>query len=221
LSTRFYRALRVLGIADWIPEETVRRLPLYLRAALELAGQGADRVSSQRLADHLGLTPWLIRKDFSYFGDLGTRGVGYDTEALVCRIKKILRLDVTRNAVLVGVGRLGSALLEYGGFRRYGLRIVAAYDRDRARVGKTLGGVRIKHVDQLATMESRGIDMGIIAVPEESAQEVVSTILEAGIQGILSFSPGHIVAPKKVKVITIDIAMDLARLPYYLSSRRK
>ena len=120
-----------------IPDETVRRLPLYLRATLELVHQGADRVSSQRLADHLGLTPWLIRKDLSYFGDLGTRGVGYNTEALVRRIKKILRLDVTRNAVLVGAGRLGSALLEYGGFRRYGLQIVAAFDRDRARIGRT------------------------------------------------------------------------------------
>lgn len=204
-----------------IPEETVRRLPLYLRASLELAHQGEDRLSSQRLADHLGLTPWLIRKDFSYFGDLGIRGVGYNTEALVCRIKKILRLDVIRNAALVGVGRLGSALLEYGGFSRYGLRIVAAFDRDRARVGRTLGGVRIEHADALATVESRGIDMGIIAVPEESAQEVANIILKAGIQGIVSFSPRRIVTPKKVKVITIDIAMDLARLPYYLSGRRR
>jgi redox-sensing transcriptional repressor len=204
-----------------IPEEAVRRLPLYLRAALELAAQGADRISSQRLADHLGLTPWLIRKDFSYFGDLGTRGVGYDTEALVRRIRKILRLDVTRNAALVGVGRLGSALLEYGGFSRYGLQIVAAFDRDRTRIGGTIGGVQVEHVNKLVTVGSRGIDMAIIAVPEESAQEVANIILEAGIQGILSFSPKHIVAPKKVKVITIDIAMDLARLPYYLSGGRR
>lgn len=188
---------------------------------MELAAQGADRISSQRLADHLGLTPWLIRKDFSYFGDLGTRGVGYDTEALVRRIRKILRLDVTRNAALVGVGRLGSALLEYGGFSRYGLQIVAAFDRDRTRIGGTIGGVQVEHVNKLVTVGSRGIDMAIIAVPEESAQEVANIILEAGIQGILSFSPKHIVAPKKVKVITIDIAMDLARLPYYLSGGRR
>lgn len=204
-----------------IPEETVRRLPLYLRGSLELACQGADRISSQRLADHLGLTAWLIRKDFSYFGDLGKRGVGYSAQALVCRIRKILRLDVTRNAVLVGAGKLGSALLEYGGFRRYGLQIVAAFDCDQARVGRTIGSVRVEHVSRLATVDSRGIDMGIIAVPEESAQEVADAILKAGIQGILSFSPRHIVAPRKVKVITIDIAMDLARLPYYLSSSRR
>ena len=204
-----------------IPDETVRRLPLYLRAALELVHQGADRVSSQRLADHLGLTPWLIRKDLSYFGDFGTCGVGYDTEALVRRIKKILRLDVTRNAVLVGAGRLGSALIEYGGFRRYGLQIVAAFDRDRARIGRTIGDVRIEHVNKLATVEGRGIDMGIIAVPEGAAQEIADTIVKAGIQGILSFSPRHIVVPRKVKIITIDIAMDLARLPYYLPGTRR
>jgi redox-sensing transcriptional repressor len=204
-----------------IPEETVRRMPLYLRGSLELAGQGADRISSQQLADYLGLNAWLIRKDFSYFGDLGKRGVGYDTQTLICRIKKALRLNVDRKAVLVGVGRLGSALLEYGGFSRYGLRIVAAFDRDRARVGTTVGGVRVEHVDKLGMVESRRIDMGIIAVPEGSAQEVANTLLKAGIQGILSFSPRHIVTPKRVKVITIDIAMDLARLPYYLSGNRK
>lgn len=203
-----------------IPEETVRRMPLYLRGALELAGQGAESLSSQRLADHLGLNPWLIRKDFSYFGDLGKRGVGYDTRVLLDQIKKILRLNVVRKAVLVGTGRLGSALLAYGGFDRYGLQIVAAFDRDAARVGHVIGGVRIEPVGTLGTVAGRGIDMGIIAVPEESAQEVVDVLLTAGIQGILSFSPRHIVRPKRVKVITIDIAMDLARLPYYLAGRR-
>lgn len=204
-----------------IPEETIRRMPLYLRACLELAGQGADRLSSQQLADHLGLNAWLIRKDFSCFGDLGKRGVGYETQTLICRIKKALRLDVDRRAVLVGVGRLGSALLEYGGFGRYGLRIVAAYDRDRARVGRTVGGIRVEHADRLGQVKSRRVDMGIIAVPEAAAQEVADTLLKAGVQGILSFSPRHIVTPRRVKVITIDIAMDLARLPYYLSGNRK
>jgi len=204
-----------------IPEETVRRLPLYLRASLELVRQGAERVSSQRLADHVGLMPWLIRKDLSYFGDLGTRGVGYNPAILVARIRKILRLDVTRTAVLIGAGRLGSALLEYEGFRRYGLQIVAAFDRDRARVGRTIGGVSIEPVTTLATVAQRGIDMGIIAVPGESAQEVADTILKAGIRGIVSFSPQHIVVPKRVKLITIDIAIDLARLPYYLPGARR
>jgi redox-sensing transcriptional repressor len=203
-----------------IPQETVRRLPLYLRASLDLARLGVNRTSSQRLADHLGLTPGLIRKDFSYFGDLGKRGVGYDTRTLVDRIKRILRLDVTRSAVLVGTGRLGSALLEYGGFARYGVQIVAAFDRDPTKVGLTLGGVRIEHVKRLATVKGRSVDVGIIAVPEGAAQEIVDTIVGAGVRGILSFSPKHIVTPKRVKVISIDIAMDLARLPYYLPGNR-
>jgi redox-sensing transcriptional repressor len=204
-----------------IPEETVRRMPLYLRGSLELAGQGADSISSQRLADHLGLTPWLIRKDFSYFGDLGKRGVGYDTRTLAVRIKKILRLNVDRRAVLVGAGRLGSALLEYGGFGRYGLQIVAAFDLDGARVGRMIGGVQVEHVSGIATVSSRDVDMGIIAVPEEAAQEVADALVGASIRGILSFSPRHIVMPKRVKVIMIDIAMDLARLPYYLPGSRR
>ncbi len=203
-----------------IPEETVCRLPLYLRASLHLAHQGVDRISSQRLAEYLGLNPWSIRKDLSYIGDLGTRGVGYRTQVLIGRIQRILKLNVTRHAALVGAGRLGSALLEYGGFASYGLRIVAAFDRDGARVGKTVRGVCIEHVNNLAALGGRRIDMGIIAVPEEAAQEVAKALVEAGIQGILSFSPGHIVVPRKVKVITIDIAMDLARLPYYLPGVR-
>lgn len=204
-----------------IPEETVRRLPFYLRVGLELARQGEDRISSQRLADHLGFPPWLIRKDFSYFGDLGTRGVGYNPQTLVFRIRKILRLDVTRRAVLVGAGRLGSALLEYQGFSRYGLQIVAAFDRDRARIGRTVGDVRIEHVSGLAKARGCDIDMGIIAVPEGSAQEVADALVEMGVRGILSFSPKYLVTPKRVKIITIDIAMDLARLPYYLSGNRQ
>jgi redox-sensing transcriptional repressor len=192
-----------------------------LRASLELARQGTNRVSSQRLAEHLGVNPWSIRKDFSYIGDLGTRGMGYDTRTLVHRIRKILKLDVARSAVLVGAGKLGSALLEYGGFGRYGLHIVAAFDRDQGTVGRTIGGVRVEHVNKLPMLESRRIDMGIIAVPEESAQDVANAILEAGIRGILSFSAGYIVVPRNVKVITIDIAMDLARPPYYLSGSRK
>jgi len=178
-------------------------------------------MSSQRLADHLGLTPWLIRKDLSYFGDLGKRGVGYDPQTFAGRIRKILKLDITRSAVLVGVGRLGAALLEYGGFSRYGLQIVAAFDRDRARVGTIIGGVRVEHVDRLAAVEGHDVDMGIIAVPEGAAQEIADAVVKAGVRGILSFSPRHIVTPKRVKVITIDIAMDLARLPYYLPGNRK
>jgi redox-sensing transcriptional repressor len=158
-----------------IPEETVRRMPLYLRASLELAGQGIEGLSSRQLADYLGLDPWLVRKDFSYFGRLGKCGVGYDARTLIGRIKKVLRLDVARKAVLVAVGRLGSALLEYGGFSRYGLRIV---------------GVRVEHVDRPETAESRGIDMGIVAVAEGAAQEIANALLKARIRGFCPLRRG-------------------------------
>jgi len=201
-----------------IPDETVRRLPVYLRGAIHLSQQGVEHVSSAHLAGLLGVKPWQIRKDFSYFGDFGTPGVGYPLESLIKQINKILRLDSGPRAVLVGVGNLGSALLAFPGFRMYGFEIAAAFDTDKRKIGRTKSGVPIEDVAQLRRIRRRRIGLGIIAVPEAAAQETAATLVEAGIKGILNFSPCYIAVPKRVKVITIDIAMDLARLPYYMPS---
>ena len=200
-----------------IPDETVRRLPIYLREVLVLSEKGHEKVSSKRLAEFLGINPWQIRKDFSYFGDFGTPGVGYDTSKLQKKISKILRLDNSHKAVLVGVGNLGSAVMAYGEFGTYGLDIVAAFDKDHKKIGKTKNNITIEDVSKISSIKRRKVDLGIIAVPAEDAQAVADDMVKAGVKGILNFSTRHIVVQKKIKVISIDIAMDLARLPYYMS----
>jgi redox-sensing transcriptional repressor len=198
------------------PGETIRRLPSYLRGLVLLLDQGYKSISSQGLADFIGVNPWQIRKDFSYFGGFGTRGVGYDIEKLVRQIKKILRLDVVHKAALVGVGNLGLAVLAYPGFAVYGFEVAAAFDVSPQKVGSKVHNVVIEGVSELGSLKKRGIDIAIIAVPREAAQQTADELVKAGVRGILNFSPCYITVPKKLKVITIDIAMDFARLPYYM-----
>jgi len=204
-----------------IPNETVRRLPLYLRCLLLLSQNGSKSVSSEGLARIANVNAWQIRKDFSYFGGFGIRGFGYDIGNLTGQIRKILRLDAAHNAVLVGVGNLGSALLAYPGFKTYGFRIVAAFDNDSGKIGKKVGDVKIEDARRIGMLKPKCVTLAIIAVPAAAAQQAVDSLVEAGVKGILNFSPVHITVPKKIKVITIDIATELARLPYYIPSGGK
>ncbi len=199
-----------------IPDETVRRLPIYLRGLMVSADQGREHISSQLLAESVGVDAWQIRKDLSYFGDFGTPGVGYSIEKLARGIKKTLRLDVIRRAALVGVGDLGSALLTYPGFRVYGLDIVAAFDIDPTKVGEVVNGIEIENAAKIDTLKQREITLAIVAVPRAAAQSTVDGLVAAGVKGILNFAPCKLTAPRRVKVITLDIAMELARLPYYM-----
>jgi redox-sensing transcriptional repressor len=199
-----------------IPEETVRRLPIYLRGLTVSAEQGQTHVSSESLAAFVGVNSWQIRKDFSYFGEFGTRGVGYNIERLAREIKRILRLDVIRKAALVGVGDLGSALLAYPGFGAYGLDISAAFDVDPKKIGTRVNGVQIEGIEGLDRLKERDISLAIVAVPRTAAQAIVDRLVAAGIKGILNFAPCKVDIPKRVKLITLDIAMELARLPYYI-----
>jgi redox-sensing transcriptional repressor len=198
-----------------IPDETVRRLPVYLRGLLFLSDQ-KQNISSRNLADFMSVNDSQIRKDFSYFGVFGTPGVGYDIRKLIRQIKKMLNLSVSHKAALVGVGNLGSALLAYPGFRMYGFDIAAAFDNDPKKVGREINNVRIEDISSLRTLKRRKISLAIIAVPRDAAQQTADALVKAGVKGILNFSPLRITVPKKVKVITIDIAMELARLPYYI-----
>jgi len=199
-----------------IPEETIRRLPIYLRGLLLTSEQGQKSISSQKLADFVGVNPWQIRKDFSYFGDFGTRGVGYNVGKLTKQIKRILKLDVAQKAALVGVGNLGSAILAYPGFGIYGLNIDAAFDVNPKKIGRKIKNITIENVSKLWTLKKRKIKLAVMAVPSQAAQDTADALVKAGVKGILNFSPCCIAVPKKVKVITIDIAMDLAHLPYYI-----
>jgi len=191
-------------------------LPIYLRGLLYTSEQGRENISSQNLADLVGVNAWQIRKDFSYFGEFGTRGVGYGVEKLTTQIKKILKLATVQKAVLVGAGNIGSAVLAYSGFAKYGLNIAAAFDLDPKKVGRRIENVVVQDITNLRSLKKQKIKLGIIAVPRQAAQDTADRLVKAGIKGILNFSPCHITVPKKVKVITIDIAMDLARLPYYM-----
>lgn len=202
-----------------IPDETIRRLPIYLRALLTSLDQRRKNMSSQELAELLGVNPWQIRKDFSYFGGFGKRGIGYDIEQLAKRIRKILKLDTVRRAALVGVGNLGSAVLAYPGFKMYGFSIAVAFDCDPHKIGRKIKNVRVEDVSNLPTLKKRKVDIGIIAVPQHATQQTADALVKAGVKGILNFSPCYIAVPKKIKVISIDIAMDFARLPYYTPVR--
>jgi len=199
-----------------IPDETVRRLPIYLRGLLFSAERGKESISSRDLADFVGVNSWQIRKDFSYFGDFGTRGVGYKIDKLTKQIKKILKLDVVHKAALVGAGNLGSVVLAYPGFAAYGFDIVAVFDNDPKKVGRKVNNITIESVSKLSTLKKRKINLAIIAVPRYAAQQTADELVKAGVKGILNFSPCYITVPGKVRVITIDIATDLARLPYYM-----
>ncbi|MFH1371365.1 MAG: redox-sensing transcriptional repressor Rex [Planctomycetota bacterium] len=201
-----------------IPDETVRRMPFYLRGVRILSEQGRSSICSKSLADCLGISDWQIRKDFSYFGDFGKPGVGYDSAKLEKRISKILNLGCGHKVALVGVGNLGSAILAFNGFGQYGFNIVAAFDCDAKKISKKRGPVIIEDVSKIAKLKKRRVDIGIIAVPASMAQEVADALVAVGVKGLLNFAPVRINVPKKIKVITIDIAIELARLPYYMAS---
>lgn len=199
-----------------IPDESIRRLPIYLRGLILASEQNRKNISSNDLADIIGVYPWQIRKDISHFGDFGIRGVGYNVKKLAKEIKRILKLNIGQKAALVGVGNLGMAILAFPGFHIYSLDITAAFDVNPEKVGRNIKGITIENISKLGTLKRRKIKLAVIAVPRKAAQETADVLVEAGIRGILNFSPSYLLVPKKVKVITIDIAMDMARLPYYM-----
>lgn len=199
-----------------IPNETVKRLPAYLRIATLLLDEGKERVSSSELADFLGLNSAQIRKDFSYFGTFGTRGIGYETEKLIGQISKILKLNRPHKAVLVGFGNLGKAIVGYTDLGIYGFSIEAVFDNNPKKIGKKVDGIVIEDIVKLRSIQSKGIKMAILAITRRQAQQVTDSLVENGVRGILNFSRCHLDVPKNVKVISINIALDMARLPYYI-----
>lgn len=193
-------------------------MPIYLRGLQFLLAQPRERISSRELAEFIGTNPWQIRKDFSYFGDFGTPGVGYGIEKLITHIKRILKLDVIHKTALIGAGNLGTAVMAYQGFKVYGFDIVAAFDSSTKKIGKKINNIVIEDISNLSSLKRRKINLAVLAIPRESAQETADKLVKAGIKGILNFSPCYITVPKKIKIITIDIAMDLARMPYYMTT---
>jgi redox-sensing transcriptional repressor len=196
-----------------IPDETVQRLPISLRGTLQLSQDGVDSISSDRFANHLGIHSWQIRKDLSYIDNFGIPGVGNDLKNLSKQIKRILKLNTQRLVAFVGVGNLGCALLTYPGFIAYGLKIDAAFDYDETKVGTIRNGITIQDIANLPDLITSDNALGIVTVPEEAAQDVADRLVTNGIKGIVNLSSRALVIPPKVKIIFIDIVMDLARLP--------
>ena len=179
-----------------IPEATVARLPVYFRSLLELAEEKTTTISSERLAEMAGVNAAKVRKDLSYLGSYGTRGVGYDVEYLLFQMSRELGLTHDWPVVIVGIGNLGAALANYGGFGERGFPVAALVDADQAKVGRKLGGLAIRHIDDLPELVAElGIAIGIIATPATVAQEVADRLVEAGVTSILNFAPAVISVP--------------------------
>ena len=200
-----------------IPDETIRRMPMYLRAFSHLKTEHQDTISSRQLAERLRMNPTQIRKDLSYFGAFGTRGVGYPVAETAEQIRGILKLDTPQKAALIGAGRLGTAIAEYPGFSTFGFTIAAVFDNNPDKIGTSIGTIVIEDSAKIGTMKDRGIHLAILAVPAEAAQAVVDQLVDCGtVRGILNLSPCYLAAPPSIKVVTIDLAMALGTLPYYM-----
>ncbi|WP_146661172.1 redox-sensing transcriptional repressor Rex [Anaerohalosphaera lusitana] len=199
-----------------IPSETIRRLPMYFRALVFLEKNQKDYISSSELAEFVHIKPPQIRKDFSYFGAFGTKGIGYDIKNLINEIQSILKLDSPQKAALIGAGKLGTALCLFPGFKAYGFEISAIFDKDPDKIGKKIGNTTIEDVATVDSLTQRNIKLAILAVPANTAQSTTAELVQAGITGILNLSPCYLDVPPDVKVVTIDIAMELGALPYYI-----
>lgn len=199
-----------------IPEATVARLPEYLRALLSLADSGTATVSSGELAAAAGVNPAKLRKDLSHLGSYGTRGVGYDVEFLIYQISRELGLTQRWSVVIVGIGNLGHALANYGGFPSRGFHVAALVDADQARVGECIGGVEVRHVGELPELVARlGVSIGVIATPAPGAQDVCDRLVAAGITSILNFAPSVLNVPDGVIVRKVDLSVELQILAFH------
>ncbi|HEY5906309.1 MAG TPA: redox-sensing transcriptional repressor Rex [Actinomycetota bacterium] len=199
-----------------IPEATVGRLPVYLRALVDLAEAGAGTVSSDELAGAAGVNSAKVRKDLSHLGSYGTRGVGYDVAYLIHQIRRELGLTQDWAIVIVGIGNLGQALANYGGFAERGFRVAALVDADPARVGERIGEIRVRPVDDLPRIvDELDVAIGVIATPAAAAQEVADRLVDAGVRSVLNFAPAMITVPPGVSVRKVDLAVELQILAFY------
>jgi redox-sensing transcriptional repressor len=203
-----------------IPEATVARLPLYLRSLADVAHAGTSTVSSERLAELAGVNAAKVRKDLSFLGSYGTRGVGYDVEYLLFQMSRELGLTRDRPVVIVGAGNLGQALANYGGFGERGFPVVALIDVDPALVGTDVKGVPVRHLDDLAEIVGRHeVAIGIIATPAGAAQPVADALVAAGVRSVLNFAPAVITVPDGVSLRKVDLAVELQILSFYQQRR--
>ena len=202
-----------------IPDATVARLPVYLRALTTLAEDGVATVSSEELAAAAGVGSAKLRKDLSHLGSYGTRGVGYDVEYLLYQISRELGLTQDWRVVIVGVGNLGHALANYGGFASRGFTVVALLDADDALIGEQVAGLAVRSIDELESVVAGGVHIGVVATPAAAAQGVCDRLVAAGITSVLNFAPCVLDVPADVMVRKVDLSTELQILAFHEQRR--
>lgn len=199
-----------------IPEATVARLPIYLQILVEQSEAGVDNVSSEGLAELAAVNAAKVRKDLSYLGSYGTRGVGYEVEYLVFQIRRELGLDHEWPVVIVGAGNLGQALAGYGGFNGRGFPVGGMVDIDPEKVGLEIAGATVRPLEDLTTVvQAGGISIGVIATPATAAQDAADRLIAAGVTSILNFAPMVLSVPSTISVRKVDLAVELQILSYH------
>ena len=203
-----------------VPQAVVSRLSLYLRELQQIQQEGKETTSSTHLGSLLGFTDAQVRKDLAYFGQFGYPGIGYRCVELIEAIQQILGTDQDWPIAIIGVGNLGRALLGYRGFSRQGFRVVAAFDADKSRTGIQVEGITVYHIDALSEVARReGIRLGVIAVPGSAAQEVADRLVESGMVGVLNFAPVTLNLPDEVRIVGVDLAIELEQLSFAVVNR--
>lgn len=202
-----------------IAESTVRRLSIYLGFLEEIEARGVLTTSSDDLAKLGGTTSAQVRKDLSFFGSFGKRGLGYSVPELSSRLTQILGLGREWRVCIVGAGNIGSALARYAGFAERGFHVRGVYDSDRAKIGTRWGTVTVRDIAELERdIESAQYDIVVLTVPSENAQEIVDRVVRAGIKAILSFAPAQLTVPDDVELRTVNMAMELEALTFALTN---
>ncbi len=203
-----------------IADSTVRRLSIYLRFLEEFEGRGLATVSSEELARRGGTTSAQVRKDLSFFGSFGKRGLGYSVPELAAALRDILGLGKEWKVVIVGAGKIGAALAQYRGFRQRGFIIVAAYDTNPDKIGRTLDGIEIRDMERFeADVAGEKPEIAVLAIPPDDAQSVLDRISRAGIKAVLNFAPLQLHAAGETTVKTVNMAMELEGLTFALTNR--
>ena len=211
---------QALSLVKRIADSTVRRLSAYLRFLEDFEHRGLTTISSEELAKRGGTTSAQVRKDLSFVGSFGKRGLGYSVPELAGRLREILGLGREWRVVIVGAGKIGAALAQYRGFRQRGFSILAAYDNNPEKIGRRLEGIQVRDIEQLEQdIQREHPDIVVLTVPAEEAQSVVDRVVRAGVKAILNFAPTQLHAPADVSVKTVNMAMELEGLSFALTNR--
>src|SRR3954469_16981476 len=203
---------------ELVPNPAVRRLSLYLRQLEAFKRKDRRTISSKQLGESLGFTDAQVRKDFAYFGQFGHPGIGYRVEDLIAQVKRILGTDKIWNVLLVGAGNLGRALMAYKGFNAKGFRLANVFDASAQLVGKKMGSFTVQPMTELqATIQKSQTRLAMIAVPADSAQQVVDQLVAAGIRGILNFAPTSVHVPAHIALNAVDLSVQLEQLSFQVN----